>query len=386
MVDLEIEPQTRAVNRSMDSEMHQGSQLATNAGGYYRQLAEQAAGSQDRQKAINERLQSSLREIGERGQQYAKDAGGQADKRIEEDSSLRGSGLEGGAKSMVAGEIAAQQGRANNENQAAQRQGAQDSQAYESRMGTISGAQGLRGGELQQQLANRMANRLTNLRGQRADLEGQRGPLFNKHLNTLRQSGFENLVTLKGLDIKEKDLMADAADQNADRALAADVAKQNSADKAAQRRLGARGQNITARGQKISANTSRSNSKRSARTSSQNSQRSAAVSRENSQRSAATSTANSQRSAAKGGGRGKAKFTPAQKRGGQAKFRKAMSDAAGLRPNRQSGPATVKVLVDTYGHDPLMARAAVQAQRGVFGFVRGDVDKKFRSQFGFRPR
>jgi hypothetical protein len=48
----------------------------------------------------------------------------------------------------------------------------------------------LRGGEVQGQLLNRLANQQQDIRGQLSDVEAQRGGLITKNLTGLRQSAF----------------------------------------------------------------------------------------------------------------------------------------------------------------------------------------------------
>ena len=84
-----------------------------------------------------------------------------------------------------------------------------------------------------------MLGQLAEIAAKRADVSAQRGPAGVKQLMGLRQSGFENLVTQRGLGIKQAELQADI-----------DQAARDDA-------LQARGQDITARGQSISARTQR---------------------------------------------------------------------------------------------------------------------------------
>jgi hypothetical protein len=101
------------------------------------------------------------------------------------------------------------------------------------------------GGEVHGQLANRAQNQRYQLSQAIAQARSDKGPAFVKNLTGLRQSQFENRVTIAGLDLKQADLEASSAKDAADRRLAEKRIKQ--ADDASRRSAGTtrRGQDIT---------------------------------------------------------------------------------------------------------------------------------------------
>lgn len=255
LTDMEFAPQEQALDRAGVSATTQGTALADRAGGYYRQLAEREASNVAMQQAIGERLQAALK--ANAGETDANIGGMQAgeQERLAGDAAVRGEGLGGPGQAIE--ELARLRAGAAAGSQVAQDAAATSSANYQGLTAASSQARGMAGGEVVGQLLNRLATQQADIRAKKADVTAQRGPASTKHLLDLRQSGFENLVTARGLDIKQSELQADVANQKTqaqiEREQLAEVRRNNSTQAETTRR----GQDITRRGQDVSSETTK---------------------------------------------------------------------------------------------------------------------------------
>lgn len=226
MAGLELDPQISAINRETQQAQTQGAELERRAGDYYRQVAgDQLQGSAMIQ-AIGDRLQGRLGEIGA-GTNAAMDATQQAEQqRQAQDAQVRGEGLDGGAGANVAAQIAQQRSAAQTQQQVATQQAAEQNAAAERLAAQSAINTGQRGGEETGQIRNRVGTALTELRGKRSDLEGQRGSLTTKYLTDMRQKSFENTLLGKEFGLKVATAEADAAAAAADSKTKEDSARQ----------------------------------------------------------------------------------------------------------------------------------------------------------------
>jgi hypothetical protein len=220
LVALEFAPKEQALTQQESTTRTQGTALMGRAGDYYRQIAQQEAGNVARQQALSARLKDELAGIASSTQTAIGGQTAAQDKAQAQDVAVRGEGLAGGGDARVTAELAAQRAAAAQGAQAFQSTGVLQGGNYEGLAGSTSAATAQRGGETQAQLANRMANTLSQIGQARADLGTEKGNERVKQLLALRQSGFENLATMKGLGIKEEDLQVGAAQKAAERALA----------------------------------------------------------------------------------------------------------------------------------------------------------------------
>jgi Putative peptidoglycan binding domain len=211
LADLELAPQVGALNRQLTSTTTQGTALAQRGGDYYRQLVEQEMKGLANQRALSSMLNTATGDVGVQTQAAYSQMANDAATRAAQDAQLRGPGLGGGGQEQVQGEIANQQGVANLMQAQGAQTAAQQGANWEGLAGLTAQTTAARGGEIQGQLLNRLANQQADIRGRRADVEGTRGELTTKALTGLRQSSFENLITQAGLDIKQKDIEAQMA-------------------------------------------------------------------------------------------------------------------------------------------------------------------------------
>ena len=213
LVEGETRPGIRTLDRAITSNRNQGRVAGERAGEYYRGLATQAAQSQALQRQIGERLSGELSGIAADTQRQvdARQAAGAQD--TSRDAALRGQGLQGGADERRAQELAAQRAAAATGAQAYRSSGAQQSGNYQALVNALAGARASRGGEIQGEILSGQRKVEKDLQGKRSDLVTSRGPLATKLLLQLREAGFNQIATKKGLDLKAADLAADIQNQ-----------------------------------------------------------------------------------------------------------------------------------------------------------------------------
>lgn len=216
MTDVEYKPQLGALDRQSAVQGANETALEGRTGGYYRQLAEQEAGRQDRMRAITSGLQGQLATAGQ-----------QAGQRLDEAQATAGRslanvppGLEGGGKNRLAEELAAARARAATDQQQAQNTAATQGANYGGLLAAGGQAQGLRGQEILRQFAVKGANKQAELADKRTTLEGARGAAIIKNVTGLRKEGFENLATLRALGTDEAKVAAQMDQAASDDALA----------------------------------------------------------------------------------------------------------------------------------------------------------------------
>lgn len=211
-VGMALDPKLAAIDQQINQETTQGNALADRGAGYYRGLTDRAKGVADRVAALGDILKTQTADIGTRG--AADLAGLQSGEaaRVAADEAARGGSLSGDT-SRVSGELAA--GRAAQVTDAANANTAAGAQAqnWAGLSNAITGATGMRGGEVYSQLLNRMASKVSSLRSDRTATEATRGQATTDVLDKLRQQSYENVVTQQGLKIKQSDIDAQLAGQ-----------------------------------------------------------------------------------------------------------------------------------------------------------------------------
>lgn len=238
LVALEYGPKRAALDREAANATTQGTALIDRGGGYYKSLGDQQAQDVARQKAIGDQLKAALDATRTRTGQEITQAGQEADQRASQDESVRGAGLEGGSGQQLAAEIAAQRIRSSENAATNDTSAAQGTAAYQQLSDLTSRATAARGGEVTGELSNRLANTQTDIRGRRTSLESEAAGKRVDQLVNLRQTALENLLAMRGLDIKTEDLRASVAH---DKATLAATTRTNQRRDATTRR----GQNLT---------------------------------------------------------------------------------------------------------------------------------------------
>jgi hypothetical protein len=259
LADEQIKPRVDAYQRQITSATTQGTALASRAGDYYKQLAQQAMGTVASQKALSDMLNAQTASVGQQSQAAFAGMGQAEAQRQAQDAALRGPGLGGDSSTRVAEELANTQGLAATLQQGSANQAAQTGSSWASLANAMSQAGQLRGGEVQGQLLNRLATQQAQGRQQIADVEATRGDVTTDQLTKLRQQAYENLVTNQGLNIKQQDLQnqllniqTDAATATANRK-AANARARNSIN--AQANRANQSAATTRRGQDLTAGT-----------------------------------------------------------------------------------------------------------------------------------
>jgi hypothetical protein len=216
LADAEIRPQLGALDRQSKTISTQGGALLGRAGDYYRQLAGQVAGDVARSRALQDRSRSEIAGINNQTQTQLQGLQTQENQRVSQDAALRGPGI----SQSAAGDLASQRARALLQAQTQQSGSEATGANYGGLLSSTAAATGMRGGEVQGQLSNRILGSLSDIAGKRSDLAAQRGPLGVKYLTDLRQKGFENMATTQGLGLKAADLKAQTEDQRGRRKIA----------------------------------------------------------------------------------------------------------------------------------------------------------------------
>lgn len=222
LAGIEIDPQVHALDTQAQTAQTQGTALAGRAAGYFAGLGKRTDAAKVTAQAISDQLNQRLGAISAGAQTHVDQATADAQRAQSADVALRGEGLSGGGEERLAAELAAQRANGATTGQAFQSAGAIKGAAGESLQNEIGASRDLQGGETQRQLTNRLAATLAGIGSKKADIEGQRGGLELQNLLKLRQSGFDNLATLRGLNIKGEQIAQDAAqsERNAQLAVA----------------------------------------------------------------------------------------------------------------------------------------------------------------------
>jgi hypothetical protein len=251
LTGYEFGPQFSENARQARQARAQGDALVGRNQSYYRQLASEEAGRVNRQRVLGSDLSKSLaaisRDTGSSIDQAGRDtqqAGGQ-------DAALRGPGLSGGGTQATLEELAAQRARSAQTAQAYRSGGALETANYGGLVNTLGGATRLHGAESRRELVNREQNVLRDLATQRRSLAQQRGLARLKNVTSLRQSGFDNAVTLRGLGLKEEDIQSRAQQAQAASKLADRRLSQTERNNKRQARLARQRNRTTRRGQSL---------------------------------------------------------------------------------------------------------------------------------------
>ncbi|HEX8743605.1 MAG TPA: hypothetical protein VF712_10770 [Thermoleophilaceae bacterium] len=337
LVDQELGPQESALERQVQNTGRQGAALLDRNADYYKHLATEAAGEVARMQALSSGLRTSLAGVEAGAAAGINEAERQARERAAATSHTAPASSE-----RLDRELAAQRARAAQTGAAFKSAGELQASGAEQFSSAIGQARQLRGGEVQRELTNRIASQRAELEGRLADVRAQRGPLATKNLLGLRQTGFENLATVKGLDLKAADLEADQAQAKA----AADLAarRQREAERANRAREG-----NTRRGQDLS----------------------------HADRAAAEAGRNARHEPR---GR-KPRFTRAEVRRYEGMYEKARSLLGGSPRSRSSEAEMRHFLRDKGISLPWIAQAAVQVH--IYGGVGDATRRQLKRRYGF---
>jgi hypothetical protein len=251
LTGYEFGPQFSENRRQARQARAQGNALVSRNQSYYRRLANEEAGRVNRQRVLGSDLDRTLasisRDTGSSIDQAGRDtrqAGGQ-------DAALRGPGLSGGGTQATLEELAAQRARSAQTAQAYRSGAALETANYGGLVNSLGGATRLHGAESRRELVNREQNVLRDLATQRRSLQQQRGLAKLKNVTSLRQSGFDNAVTLRGLGLKEEDIQSRSAQAAAAAALAARRQRDTERNNKRQARLARQRNATTRRGQTL---------------------------------------------------------------------------------------------------------------------------------------
>jgi hypothetical protein len=390
IADADLNPQIAALNKQSKTSATQGVGLMNRADAYYRQLAAREQQNVAAQSALGARLTQDTRQVGgEAGAAYTALLD-RVNAAQSQDAALRGPGLGGDSNQSIQDQLATTQRITGAQQAAGERAAVAQGADWASLTNAMSGATGMRGAELQNQLVNRTLNNQDKLSAQVAALEATRGGQRMKSLTGLRQQQFENQTILSGLGIKQADLQVQAQgitqrakDAAASRTSAEKRARisANAALKRAQ--IAARSANRRASaqiraqermlGRRLS--TQEKNSIRQTNTSAANARLQAATSQANNVRSNQTSQANNVRS-----NQAKQRAATKKAQANAAKQVGVIQNTLGLM-----SPTTArKQILDKNGKPTGATRPASQAE--TVQFLRGKKTPEWAIQAGLSIR
>ncbi|HET6315202.1 MAG TPA: hypothetical protein VFG86_02005, partial [Chloroflexota bacterium] len=256
-VGVSLDPQLSALDTQARSARIQQGAAVARTGGYYKDLAESAASDIARSQALSSTLRGRLADIGSEGQAAIDRAQQAADVAQARDVGVRGPGLSGGGDERVRAELAAARAQAAQTSEAGRVTGENIGASWEGLLRASAAAQTMRGGEVRNQMMNRLSNELADIRTKKQTLQAQRGPMVLDQLGKLRQQAFENAATASALGQKQLAQQFEQQYKQAELALQGKKVEEAGRTNRARIRATLRGQDITARGQDVSAGTQR---------------------------------------------------------------------------------------------------------------------------------
>jgi hypothetical protein len=387
IADADLNPQIAALNKQSKTSATQGVGLMNRADAYYRQLAAREQQNVAAQSALGARLTQDTRQVGgEAGAAYTALLD-RVNAAQSQDAALRGPGLGGDSNQSIQDQLATTQRITGAQQAAGERAAVAQGADWASLTNAMSGATGMRGAELENQLVNRTLNNQDKLSAQVAALEATRGGQRMKSLTGLRQQQFENQTILSGLGIKQADLQVQAQGitQRARDAAASRTSAEKrariSANAALQRaRIAARSANrradaqIRAQAKLLGRKLSQQEkaSIRTAETSRANKALEVATSTANNIRTTTTSAANNQRTVA------------ARKRAATQKKVKNQTETIQNTLGLMSPTTARKQILDKNGKPTGRTRPASQAE--TVQFLRGKKTPEWAIQAGLSIR
>lgn len=205
MVDAQVVPQKSLLDQQERSATGQFNQASGRAVDYFKQYADRLSGDVTEQQGITDRNNAAHAGITGQSAEALRAAQQQMAVRATEDASVRGDLAnigQAGAVQAAAQMQADQAGR-----NAAASGGAADRNTASERAATgTSKAQGLKGGEVLGELAARFAGEVGKVNQGRRDLADKAAGLRSEVTTKLRQEQFNNLIAIKGVNLKRKDL------------------------------------------------------------------------------------------------------------------------------------------------------------------------------------
>lgn len=287
LTQTEIRPQVDAINTQIKTTRAEGAsqQAGAQAAGslqanrtndYYTMLAKSMGQVQQGQQQAGQQYAANLQNVTAGTTAQIDQASNDRQSQLAQDMAVRGGGLQQNAGFESA--IGAARVNAAQRGQDIKGLAASQNANYEGLINSMAGSTAMKGGEIQGQIASQtQANMgqigtesmksLVDLMGQKRTVQAQRGPLTAKNLLQVRDSEFNKLATMEGLNLDTAQLRERIRSAKTNEKLTAigltqkelqqrATNKHNSVlEQQAQQRINAtiRGQNITVRGQDMSA-------------------------------------------------------------------------------------------------------------------------------------
>jgi hypothetical protein len=240
-VDLQINPQLGAFDRAIRN-LGAGRDIASKRLAGYSNLYNTAtANSASALSSAGNQLVQQIASAGQKTQDQLGKIQSDISSASASDEALRGSGLQdfGRAQAAVDFNKAQAAGASNSAVGVAAGQAA----GANTLAGTIAAVAPMRANDQQFALAGKFNQQIADMMGKRADVEATRGDLTAKTLNQMREDQFTNMVTMKGLNLKQSDLKETVRSNKAQENIATtaisqrDIASQRTATAAHNKRV-----------------------------------------------------------------------------------------------------------------------------------------------------
>lgn len=223
VTDGDYKPAYQDIDRQTGVASRETGEIARRAAAYYEALNAANAQRTQAQGAATGTQDARLAGIGEQTQAAIKQAADQGQERIQQDTALRGAGLQADGAKNLAERMAQARAGAAASSQIDRTQGAARGFSAETQARSLETAGANRGGEIQGDVARRGQGMLSDLMNQRLKLQtGERGD-YTKNLLSLRdRQGETELAKAQILGESESARVKAAADEAAARAVAAE--------------------------------------------------------------------------------------------------------------------------------------------------------------------
>jgi hypothetical protein len=225
LADLQVNPVLSDLDRQAGDVQRQSDSVTANARAYYAQLAQRQQALADQAKTTEAASNAQVSGIGQAAQQAQAALAAANQQRMTQDQAVRGDIATTTADQLAKtyADRAAGIGTRTEADQTAQ--AVKNAAGSQAAIGQAMAA-GQQGGEAITGLTNQFARTLGDISGKKTDTLASRGGLVADLTQKLRQQGYDNLITREGLNIKQSDLEATTA---ANQAKLAETTRHNTA-------------------------------------------------------------------------------------------------------------------------------------------------------------
>lgn len=209
-VDMATRPAMSALDQEKATTLKQHSSLGQAANDYWKQWAGRSADELTAARGISDTAMTNQRATDDAAGAAMKGITDGAGAQANQAAGVRGTFANDGRDQMIA-DLARRQADTTTRAQADQTALGATSAAADRYAVGRAGVVDQKGGEFHRDLFNRTNNDLDKIATARRDLVAKRGDMTVDTTNKLRQTQFDNLITTRGLGLKQEQLQSDAA-------------------------------------------------------------------------------------------------------------------------------------------------------------------------------